>query len=92
MARQLVALGATKADAVTVAKAMARRGAMTEITAIKRVDGVTDRAPGGVAVYDTAFDESWPPRARPPTVPCGPRSLPATPQRMTHALKSLGLE
>ncbi|NMK91144.1 ESX secretion-associated protein EspG, partial [Staphylococcus capitis] len=92
MARQLMALGATKADAVTVAKGMARRGAMTEITAIRRVDGVTDRAPGGVAVYDTAFGRIM---ATPSTSADGAlwaTLTPATPQRMTHALKSLGLE
>ncbi|AMW17929.1 ESX secretion-associated protein EspG [Mycobacteroides chelonae] len=92
MARRLIALGATKADAVAVAKAMARRGAMTEITAIRRVDGVTDRAPGGVAVYDTAFGRIM---ATPSTSADGAlwaTLTPATPQRMSHALKSLGLE
>lgn len=91
MARELAALGASKADAVAVAQAMARLISMTEITANRKVDGVTDRAPGGVGVYDTQLGRLM---ATPSVAADGAlwsTLTPASTQRMAHALKSLGI-
>jgi hypothetical protein len=91
MARELMSLGAAKTDAIAVSRAMSRQVSMTEITAIRRIDGVTDRAPGGVGVYDTEFGRIM---ATPSIAFDGAlwsTLTPATPQRMAHALKSLGL-
>lgn len=92
MARQLTSLGATKADATAVARAMGRCLAISEITAIRRVDGITERAAGGVAVYDTAFGRMM---ATPSTAADGAlwsTITPATAPRMAHALRSLGID